>query len=83
MILRTLLEDPETMEAPVYDLSSQHSCISSILQRNRQTLEKTLQILHFHFHYKHTVYSEEKVTAVSGGTFDRQATVASHHRVAH
>ena len=41
MILRTLLEDPETMEAPGYDLSSQHSCISSILQRNRQTLEKT------------------------------------------
>ena len=26
---------------PGYDLSSQHSCISSILQRNRQTLEKT------------------------------------------
>ena len=33
MILRTLLEDPETMEAPGYDLSSQHSCISSILQK--------------------------------------------------
>ena len=39
---------------------------SNIIEADTPGCLRSLQILLFHFHYKNTVYSEEKVTAVSG-----------------